>query len=353
MRIYVIGGHEYTVVMTFKDITPAQYAECHSLPVDRKKIRQLFQACDGNEANIRAWNEMRSAHWHQDPSSGPNLSSEDDRFLAHGVFWFQGDDDGQVGMDLLSAELEYSSLVNTELNHAKLDSAKLIHADLTNAKLNHATLGDANLAQANFTHADMRATFLRGADLSDANVFQVQYDLEGLDRRCMGVRVATCFGHALFKRDVEDADFIDTYRETLCDLRQHFVLMEESTRSGRMRHRLIAKYRRSLFWLWGLTDYGRSFGSVFGFSLLFIWLFGFGFGLAKLYRYGILDYSSSADTFWTPFYFSLVTYTTLGFGDVTPANSVGELAVIAEVLFGYFTLGLLVSILANKVARRA
>ncbi len=46
-------------------------------------------------------------------------------------------------------------------------------------------------------------------------------------------------------------------------------------------------------------------------------------------------------------------YTTLGFGDVTPITTTGQMVVTAEVILGYLTLGLLVSILANKVARRA
>ena len=61
----------------------------------------------------------------------------------------------------------------------------------------------------------------------------------------------------------------------------------------------------------------------------------------------------AANSLFTPFYYSIVTYTTLGFGDVTPKHWFGELVVTLEVIFGYLTLGLLVSILANKVARRS
>ena len=60
-----------------------------------------------------------------------------------------------------------------------------------------------------------------------------------------------------------------------------------------------------------------------------------------------------AETWFTPYYFSVVTFTTLGFGDVIPACWQGELLVTIEVILGYVTLGLLISILANKVARRA
>jgi hypothetical protein len=49
----------------------------------------------------------------------------------------------------------------------------------------------------------------------------------------------------------------------------------------------------------------------------------------------------------------LVTYTTLGYGDVTANSLIGEMLVISEVVVGYFTLGLLLSILANTIARRS
>ena len=67
----------------------------------------------------------------------------------------------------------------------------------------------------------------------------------------------------------------------------------------------------------------------------------------------MLQYDDDTPHWWfTPFYYSIVTYTTLGFGDVIPCTKIGQIIVVAEVIFGYLTLGLRVSILANKVARR-
>lgn len=66
-----------------------------------------------------------------------------------------------------------------------------------------------------------------------------------------------------------------------------------------------------------------------------------------------LDMVGAADTEVTPYYFSIVTFTTLGFGYVTPLNRAGEIWVTAEVILGYLMLGLLISIMANKIARRS
>lgn len=58
-------------------------------------------------------------------------------------------------------------------------------------------------------------------------------------------------------------------------------------------------------------------------------------------------------TWFTPYYFSIVTFTTLGFGDVTPVNLWGEIWLAIEVILGYIMLGGLISIFANKLARRS
>jgi len=58
-------------------------------------------------------------------------------------------------------------------------------------------------------------------------------------------------------------------------------------------------------------------------------------------------------TWFTPYYFSIVTFTTLGFGDVTPFNLAGEIWLAIEVILGYIMLGGLISIFANKLARRS
>jgi len=52
-------------------------------------------------------------------------------------------------------------------------------------------------------------------------------------------------------------------------------------------------------------------------------------------------------------YLSVVTLTTLGFGDVIPETVWGQVVVMIEVITGYIMLGGLLSILSNKMARRA
>ena len=88
-------------------------------------------------------------------------------------------------------------------------------------------------------------------------------------------------------------------------------------------------------------------------ALALAFFFGLVFWFDWFLAWGFFTYHDSANSAFTPFYYSIATYTTLGFGDVTPGHWMGEVIISLEVIAGYLTLGLLVSILANKVARRA
>jgi hypothetical protein len=52
-------------------------------------------------------------------------------------------------------------------------------------------------------------------------------------------------------------------------------------------------------------------------------------------------------------YYSGVTFTTLGFGDINPRTELAAGLVMTEVTMGYIMLGGLISILANKLGRRS
>jgi len=54
----------------------------------------------------------------------------------------------------------------------------------------------------------------------------------------------------------------------------------------------------------------------------------------------------------SPLYYSVVTLTTLGYGDVVPASMAAQVVAMIEVIMGYVMLGGLLSIFTNKIARR-
>ena len=132
--------------------------------------------------------------------------------------------------------------------------------------------------------------------------------------------------------------------------------------------------RALLLWIWASVDYGRSIPRVVAWSALLILCFGSfyahwapiaggvcptgdgGHAAAHLEYIGADGGGANVGVCngLTPYYAAAVSFSTLGFTDVIRPTSVwGQIALMANVLAGYFVLGLLLAILANTVARRA
>jgi hypothetical protein len=108
-----------------------------------------------------------------------------------------------------------------------------------------------------------------------------------------------------------------------------------------------------LWWLF--ADCGRSLIRWALWSIVFALYFALNFYLIH-YAYPAAFHFNDAiqeKTLWSFIYYSVVTFTTLGFGDIIPTMEWVQRWVMAEVITGYVMLGGLISILANKLARRS
>ena len=117
-------------------------------------------------------------------------------------------------------------------------------------------------------------------------------------------------------------------------------------------------------WRWS-SDYGRSLTLWALWSLFFAFLFALAYmplptwmptwtqNWTPRFHQTTGAYSGEPLTFWNCFYFSVVTFTTLGFGDVVADNAAARFLVTLEVIFGYLMLGGLISIFSNKLASRS
>lgn len=252
------------------------------------------------------------------------------------------------GADLSEAHIEGAILGEADLQHASLRAAHLERAYFWKARLQAVNLTEAHLEGAILGKAKLEGAYIQYAHLEGANLWHAHFEganlshanLEGAEvegvtynrrTRCRGIRVATCYGSPRFKRFAQDQDFIEE--------------LKESGRWGRLK-----------YWLWLLTsDCGQSFLrwaalSIFlavGFAALFWWLVPGDF---------YIDNDGGRqlpNDFFTLLYYSVVTFTTLGFGDVTPKTTPAAALVMAEVILGYIMLGGLISIFATKLARRS
>ncbi len=241
---------------------------------------------------------------------------------------------------LKGANLDWANMKKAVLFKADLESASLMDAKFQRAALSKANLKNTELIYADFKEADLGASDLRKANLAGANIEKaflraVKYNRWGKYR---GIRLDGCHGSPRFVRFAKDQEFIEEFRA-----------------------------KRWRFWLLYLpwlifADCGRSFSLWAAWSVLFAFLFGFAYAnpdsltwLPETWRpmVSLTTEGVRQASWFTPYYFSIVTFTTLGFGDITPLNGWAAFWITLEVILGYIMLGGLISILANKLARRS
>jgi uncharacterized protein YjbI with pentapeptide repeats len=251
-----------------------------------------------------------------------------------------------VGADLTSANLNQclaeragfgatdltgASLINANLRKATLSEARLCRADLRAADLQGSHIRSADLSGASFTRAD-----LRNADLKESDVRDATFEVADLQQcRLLGIRNYTKANW--IGADIRAVDLRGAY------LVRRFIVDENYLYEFRTRSR----YHGVLYRLWWLTsDCGRS---LLRWTL---WVLAVTVIFAMLYSMVGIDYGRYR-TLFSPLYYSVVTLTTLGYGDVVPASGGAQVIAAIQAVLGYVGLGGFLSILANKMARRA
>lgn len=228
------------------------------------------------------------------------------------------------------AKLHRAQLFSANLNHSTFAEADLSHADLRRASLRHCRFQKAQLCHAEFHRSD-----LREADLEGANVDHAHF--RDADLRASRLRSLRNFASGVFLHaDVRDVDFSGAY------------LLRSQIMDENYLHEFKAAgpANRVTYWVWWATsDCGRSMLRFAVWIVFITALFGFAYGFVNV-NYG------SHPTPLSPYYFSWVTLTTLGYGDVLPASTAAQAVVMLEVFAGYMSLGGLLSIFSNKMARR-
>lgn len=244
------------------------------------------------------------------------------------------------GIMLSGVKLKGAILNSIELQNANLSYANLQNAELNSVNMHGANLHGTNLMGAELINADLRKANLMHADFSKAVITCIKYNKEIKIKNLVlwahnsiesfrGISVDSCKGDAVFKRYAQDQDFLETFKETQ-----------------------PGWFYKPLYYLWEiLSDCGQSI------ALWILWSVVIAVGFAVIFAsLGIKSFNPMLLDFYdfnTLIYYSVVTFTTLGFGDITPATPIAARWVMAEVITGYIMLGGLISIFATKLARRS
>jgi len=257
------------------------------------------------------------------------------------------------GADLGGAHLERAELEKTRLEGAKLFQAHLEGAELWNAHLERADLGSAHLEG-----AELLGTFLKGTKFRYSIV-----DGETLISHCR-VHEETNFigvglGHCR----------IDPGLKQLLEYNVRRERWEEFYRTHR-KWRWRWLFTPFLRWFWWTSDYGLSTKRILGTFFVAALAFAILYVGVGLYCHHVGDANGGlvANLFdgfgkgqpvnrsliaLRALYFSVVTMTTLGFGDMhanakgsTACYVWGHIALMAQVLLGYVLLGAIITRMA-------
>jgi uncharacterized protein YjbI with pentapeptide repeats len=229
------------------------------------------------------------------------------------------------------ADLSFASMINADLSDATLSRSKLVNSDLRAANLTGARLSEADLSWAIFT----RATLFE-SDLKKSNVNGTNFELADMQgSRLLGIKnfkKAKWVGADIRGLDLRGAYLVRRY---IAD--ENYLFEFQS----------MSRWHKALYLLWwASSDCGRSL------LRWFVWLLCATLIFAAIYTQVEIDYGRH-ETLFSPIYFSFVTLTTLGYGDAVPSSLTAQIFVTLQAITGYMGLGGLLSILGNKMARRA
>ena len=226
--------------------------------------------------------------------------------------------------DLQGVRLAGASLKNAILTNSNLKNGYLVDAHLEGSNLSAVNLENANLSSVTFDQ-NISWNVLKQTGINFKKIWKRRYDiLLDTTMRCKGVNATTCYGSQMFKLFLQDQDYLEEF--------------------------LDKRWGKQVFIIWWLfADCGRSLVRWAGWSLLLACCFA-----AIFWTLGPKSFDTQHLNFGfnTMFYYSVVTFTTLGFGDIIPKTSTAALWVTLEVILGYIMLGGLITIFASKLSRR-
>jgi len=262
------------------------------------------------------------------------------------------------GAHLERADLQFSHVEEARFHEAHLESAKCLFGHFDKTFLLGIHLEDANLQCAKLQRTNVCNAHLNRANLVDSELEGSEFDnacLIGTKFRKARVSGATSFCYCDVDRKTDFREVgigavrIDPARKQLLE----YNIRRKNWEEWYGGHGFL---KWPVRWFWLLSDYGRSTWWII------IWFFGLALVFAGIYGYWA--YSSPpgivsdlmvephlpASHYFAlllvrPFYFSVVTMTTLGFGDMhaDPQSVWGHILLTVQVILGYVLLGALVT----------
>lgn len=266
----------------------------------------------------------------------------------------------------------------------------LIGTDFSNADVTGVDFSDADLRKSSFGHSTARNAIFEGANLEDADVNDV--DLRGTNLKMARLdetdlsssRIGgnTAFGErAVYEAEMDPGDDPGTRRDKLEAAIRTYRALERLSQENALHSQASTFYRRGKDlrrrFNWSVrnylpatmaelsrwfTGYGNlplrviytSLGVILLCGLLYPLLGGIrrprptGSTIYALDSPWAVSVDRAATIVLESLYFSVVTFTTLGFGDLEPVGTAAQYLASAEALLGSILMALLVAVLTRS-----
>ena len=270
------------------------------------------------------------------------------------------------GVCLQRCDLEGVDLVNHNQKHGY----DFRYADFYRANLREAHLFNIDLRHASLMKADLCAANLNCASVEQANLLGAKWKNTKVENTCFGDNIVQ-ENKALLarkKRNHDEAnDLYQQSEEIYRDLRKHAEREGIFTLSGAFIQKELTMRRKQLpkFSLRRITSklidlfcgYGENPLRVVFFSIAFIFLCAVLYSFTGVAMAGNeialstrLSLTDNIGVFFSCLYYSVVTFTTLGYGDITPIG-ISRLIAAIEAFTGAFTIALFVVVFVKKMTR--
>ena len=295
-------------------------------------------------------------YWHHtDKKTDPDLISKLEARARTGI--------PMVGFSLRSANLEGIDLVNRGKQYGyKLVDADLYRCNLKKAHLFHIDLSGSSLMKANMEQANLNCATLQNVNLLGIDLLNAKLDNISWDNHIIQEQQAS-----KAKTPKERLDYYEQAEEIYRNLRKTTEAqgLFELTGYFFQREMVMRRYQQPRGSLKRILSkivdvfcgYGEepsrvvaiSLVTIFTFALLFFFV-GITDGENSLQFSLNHSISDNLSRFFHSLYFSVVTFTTLGYGDLAPVGIARAFAAI-EAFVGSFTLALFVVVFVKKMTR--
>jgi uncharacterized protein YjbI with pentapeptide repeats len=311
--------------------------------------------------------DLSGSKLHRTDFGGSNLSGVDFRGADIHETHFGGTE--LIGANFYDLDVRSAGFGGATMEEIILESSEMQGLDLSNRDLSGANLKNANLTDTNLRGTDLQGadlegavvenTDLREADLTDAKTYQTYFHNIRLNRETI------LSDPCVYDKNNEYQKAIRVYREyqqilknnSLPDSARRFRVLEKHTKKDQCTSFWTKKGKQisSAIWL-----YGESWKRVLATTVLVISSYSIfytylGIGRAERLPDSLTIFEMNIgipdliETFLTGLYFSILTFSTMGYGDLQPSGFIMKFLAGSEALLG----GLLLAALVFVLGRRA